>query len=43
MIREKTFMCLKDSDFVGKSLAIFMLEDESKSVEAKCSVLRLFN
>jgi hypothetical protein len=42
-MRDKIFMQIKDFDFVGKALAIFMLEDESKSVEVKCSVLRMFN
>lgn len=42
-MRDKIFMYVKDFDFVGKAIAIFMMEDENKSVEAKCSVLRMFN
>ena len=41
--RDKIFMQIKDFDFVGKALAIFNIEDETKSVEVKCSVLRMFN
>jgi hypothetical protein len=42
-MRDKIFLQIKDFDFVGKALAIFMSEDESKSVEVKCSVLRMLN
>ena len=42
-VRDNIFTCVKDFDFVGKALAIFMMEDETKNVEVKCSVLRLFN
>jgi len=42
-MRDKIFTQIKDFDFVGKALAIFMIEDESKFVEVKCSVLRMFN
>ena len=41
-LRETIFGHLRDFDFVGKSLAIFQSEDESKNVEVKCSVLRFF-
>lgn len=42
-VRESIFVCVKDFDFIGKALAIFLNEDEMKNVEVKCSVLRLFN
>jgi hypothetical protein len=41
-LRLTIFNNLKDFDFVAKSLAIFVKEDENKSVEVKCSILRLF-
>jgi hypothetical protein len=42
-MRDKIFLLIKDFDFVSKALAIFMSEDESKTVEVKCAVLRMFN
>ena len=41
-LRDTVFNNLKDFDFIAKSLALFVKEDESKYVEVKCSVLRLF-
>ena len=41
-VRLAIFNNLKDFDFVAKSLAIFVKEDESKHVEVKCSIIRLF-
>jgi hypothetical protein len=42
-VREKIYLHIKDFDFVGKALAIFVVEDETKNVEVKCSVLRFLN
>jgi hypothetical protein len=41
-LRLSIFTCIKDFDFVGKAIAIFLKEDESKHVEVKCSILRFF-
>lgn len=41
-LRLNIFTSIKDFDFIGKAIAIFSKEDESKHVEVKCSILRLF-
>lgn len=41
-LRQSIYLELRSSDFVSKSMIILMKEDESKNVEVKISVLRLF-
>ena len=41
-VRESIFNQLKEFDFVGKTIAVFQKEDETKYVEVKCCVLRLY-
>jgi hypothetical protein len=41
-LRLSIFTSIKDFDFIGKAIAIFLKEDESKHVEVKCSILRFF-